>query len=213
MERVLAGLYGFNARFVGRLVTLGVTVGVTFQSYFWLNDHLPPRVELLTPLDTAIPFLPWTYAVYLSFFALPAAAAWWLEAREYVRMLGAVLVINAVCYLGFVLFTAHYPRPPLEGLPPGVWREQFTRLWGSDKPGNTFPSLHVAITWFCALRLRHLPGGVLWRVWAALICLSTLTVKQHFVADVLGGLGVALAVNALMFRQARPSASPVEARS
>ena len=214
--RAMAWLYRFNEPFMGRVVTTGVTIAATFQPYFWLNDHLPPRFDFLTPLDTAIPFLPWTYAVYCSFFALLLGAAWCLEAREYLRMLAAVLVANAVCYLGFFLFTAHYPRPPVDSIPPGFWREQFATMRASDNAGNTFPSIHVATTWLGALRLRHRRGGVLWLVWAGLICLSTLTVKQHFIVDVLGGLAVAGGVHALLFRRAVPSASvsaTVEARS
>jgi membrane-associated phospholipid phosphatase len=207
VARTMAGLYRFNERFAGRLVTTGVTIAVTFQPYFWLNDHLPSRFDFLTPLDTAIPFLPWTYGIYCSFFLLLLGAAWCLDSREYLRMLAAVLVANAVCYLGFCLFTAHYPRPPVERIPPGFWREQFARMRASDNAGNTFPSIHVATTWLGALRLRHQRGGVLWLTWAGLICLSTLTVKQHFVVDVLGGLAVAGAVHALCFRRARASAS------
>lgn len=75
-------------------------------------------------------------------------------------------------------------------------------MWGQDKPGNTFPSLHVATTVLGALRLRHRRGGALWLLWAALISVSTLTVKQHFLVDVLGGLAVAFAVHAVVFRKA-----------
>jgi membrane-associated phospholipid phosphatase len=190
-----------NRHFVGRLITTVAVIAGTFQIYWWLNDHLPPRYDFMTPLDAAIPFLPWTHAIYTSFFLLLLVAAWQLDGREYVRMLGAVLVVNAVCYLGFILFTAHYPRPDVESIASPYWREEFRWMWGQDKPGNTFPSLHVATTVLGALRLRHRRGGALWRVWAALICVSTLTVKQHFLADVLGGLAVAFAVHAVVFRK------------
>ena len=88
-------LYQLNGHFAGRLLTTLVTIGATLQSYFWLNNHLPSRFDFSTPLDAAIPFLPWTYGVYVSFFALLLATAWLLEAREFLRMLAAVLVVNA----------------------------------------------------------------------------------------------------------------------
>jgi membrane-associated phospholipid phosphatase len=194
-------LLWLNRHFAGRLLTTVAVVGGTFQSYWWLNGHLSPRYDFLTPLDVAIPFLPWTHAVYTSFFVLLLAAAWQLDGREYVRMLGAVLVVNAVCYLGFILFTSHYPRPDVESIASPYWREQFRLMWSQDKPGNTFPSLHVATTVLGTLRLRLRRGGTLWVVWATLICVSTLTVKQHFLVDVLGGLAVAFAVHAVVFRK------------
>ncbi|ATB27585.1 hypothetical protein MEBOL_001029 [Melittangium boletus DSM 14713] len=216
--RVMAWLYRLNGHFAGRLLTTGVAIAATFQPYFWINDTLPPRFDFLTSLDTAIPFLPWTYALYSSFFALLLGAAWLLDGHEYLRMLGAVLLANAVCYLGFILFTAHYPRPPLDSIPPGFWREQFRRMHASDNAGNTFPSIHVATTMLGALRLRHHRGGALWMLWAVLISLSTLTVKQHFLVDVLGGLAVAWGVHAVWFRRKASAparlepAPPVEVR-
>jgi membrane-associated phospholipid phosphatase len=209
--RGIAWLYRLNGHFAGRLLTTGVAIAVTFQPYFWLNDTLPPRFDFLTPLDVAIPFLPWTYAIYSSFFALLLGAAWLLDAREYLRMLAAVLLANAVCYLGFLLFTAHYPRPPLESIPPGFWREQFRQMHASDNAGNTFPSIHVATTMLGALRLRHHRGGALWMLWACLISLSTLTVKQHYLVDVLGGFAVAWAIHAWMFRRTGQPVAPVAA--
>jgi membrane-associated phospholipid phosphatase len=207
--RAVALLYRLNEHFAGRLLTTVVAIVTTFQSYFWINDTFPSRFDLLTPLDEAIPFLPWTYAVYTSFFALLLGAAWLLEAREYLRMLAAVLLANGVCYLGFMLFTAHYPRPPLESIPPGFWREQFRLMYGSDQAGNTFPSIHVATTMLGALRLRHRRGGALWMLWALLISLSTLTVKQHFIVDVLGGFAVAWAIHAVMFRRTSEAPAPL----
>jgi membrane-associated phospholipid phosphatase len=208
-------LWRLNAHFAGRLFTTGVVIAGTFQVYWWLNAHLTPRYDFFTPLDAAIPFLPWTHTVYVSFFFLLLVAAWQLDGPEYVRMLGAVLVVNAVCYLGFILFTAHYPRPPLEAIAPGYWREEYRWMWSQDKPGNTFPSLHVAITVLGALRLRYRRGGRWWLAWAFLICVSTLTVKQHFIVDVLGGIAVALAIHAVVFRKAdvlAPAAAQAEAR-
>jgi len=194
-------LLRLNRHFAGRLATtVGVLMG-TFQGYWWLNANLPPRFDLALPVDAAIPFLPWTYAVYTSFFVFPLVAAWALEAEEYVRMLGAVLTVNAVCYLGFFLFTSHFPRPPVEAIESPYWREQFRVMWSQDLPGNTFPSLHVAVTGLGALRLRHRRAGALWLAWAGLISLSTLTVKQHFVVDVAGGVVVALAAHAVFFRR------------
>jgi membrane-associated phospholipid phosphatase len=59
-----------------------------------------------------------------------------------------------------------------------------------DRPVNCVPSLHVANACVCALALQR--EGSTWHygapVWLALIMLSTLTTKQHFVIDVLAGV-------------------------
>ncbi|HYH94491.1 phosphatase PAP2 family protein [Hyalangium sp.] len=197
---------------VGRLVSAGVVIAAGIRCYAWLNRSLPPRFDFTTPLDTAIPFLPWTFPAYWSFFVLLLVVAWQLHPSEYSRGLRAVLWVLAVCFTGFILFTAHYPRPDVESIASPFWREEFRWLWSKDLPGNTFPSVHVAITVLGLLRLWRRRGRVLWAVWATLICLSTLTVKQHFVVDVLGGLVVGLAVHAWVFRGLASSASDPGAR-
>jgi len=186
---------------IGRLVSALAIIVVGLRCYGWLNRYLPPRFDFTTPLDTAIPFLPWTYHLYWSFFLLLLVAAWQLQPGEYARGLRAVLWIFALCFTGFILFTAHYPRPDVESIASPFWREEFRWMWHEDKPGNTFPSLHVAVTVLGTLRLWRRGRSGLWLVWATLICLSTLTVKQHFVVDVLGGAVVGLAVHAWVFRE------------
>jgi membrane-associated phospholipid phosphatase len=193
-----------NQHGTGRLVSALVVIAAGIRLYAWLNHYLPPRFDFSTPLDAAIPFLPWTFPIYWSFFLLLLVAAWRLRPEEYERSVRAVLWMMAVCFVGFGLFTAHYPRPDVQSIASGFWREVFRWLWSKDRPGNTFPSLHVAITVLGALRLRRGGQGLLWLAWATLICLSTLTVKQHFVVDVLGGLAVGLAVHARVFRELAP---------
>jgi membrane-associated phospholipid phosphatase len=77
-----------------------------------------------------------------------------------------------------------------------------------DVRTNWFPSLHVALA---TLATRAVPVGR-WRriavLWAAAICLSTLTTRQHVFVDVVGGLALAGATWAIAARlpvAARPS--------
>lgn len=186
-----------NSHFLGRILTTLVVGGGTMVIYWALNDHLSPRYDLSTPLDRAIPFLPWTIVIYFSFYLLLLVAAWVSEAEEFVRLFVALLAANLCCYLGFVAFTAHYPRPALAEITP-LWRPVYANMYGSDAPGNTFPSIHVASTMIVGLRLgrRHLG----WMIWAVAIAVSTLTVKQHFLVDVVAGVGVAAAALKFSFR-------------
>ena len=72
-----------------------------------------------------------------------------------------------------------------------------------DRPGNVFPSLHVAQTSTLAFILyRDRPRlGAFTIFIAALLALSTLTTKQHFIADVISGYALAFAARA--YRAAR----------
>ncbi len=66
-----------------------------------------------------------------------------------------------------------------------------------DPPFNTWPSLHVAFSGLVTLVVarwleRRRSVVLLWVCWAA-ISISTLTVKQHFIWDVITGTLLALA--------------------
>src|SRR6185436_12742076 len=84
---------------------------------------------------------------------------------------------------------AEYPRPLV--LPPFRGLSEAFMHWVQtvDAPGNVFPSLHVAHTTmlsFLLIRDRPRVGRVAF-VMAQMLAISTLTTKQHFIADVLSG--------------------------
>ena len=183
----------------GRMLTSTALFGLTMVVYQHLNRTLVPRIDLMTWVDEAIPFWPWTLVIYNTHGPIMLAAAVVIRARDFSRLLLAMLATNFLCYLGFILWTAHFPRPDVSALGP-PWGDWMRSMYGMDPPGNTFPSIHVATTVLLVLRMRFQRGGWWWVAWGALICLSTMTVKQHFIADVLGGIALALGVYFLAYR-------------
>jgi len=207
----ITALGRLNAHFVGRVLTAAVIIVALLLPYWWINQNTRPRIDLMTPLDAAIPFLPWTLPIYESFYALILAAAWVCRAEEFLSTLKALVVGNLIAYACFFTLTAHYPRPDPAVISSPWLRSGFEALFSADAPGNTFPSLHVAVTWLLTLRMRRRRWGGLWLVWGGLVALSTLTVKQHFIADVVGGIALATALNAWMLSP-RSVASPARGR-
>ena len=70
---------------------------------------------------------------------------------------------------------------------------------------DMFPSFHCLISVYCYLGVRRQPAIKKWYrvyslVMAILICLSTLLIKQHYVLDVVGGVGLALISYAIVQR-------------
>jgi membrane-associated phospholipid phosphatase len=186
-------LLGWNRSFGGRLFTTGLLIGLTMPVYMWINHTVAPRFDLGLPVDASIPFLPWTIFVYLSFYLLLLTAAALSTPRDYSRIQKTVLAANFICYAGFFLVPAHYPRPlpqtagALEGI--------YTWLYSNDAPGNTFPSIHAAASLCVGFGMKQWPFAL----WGLAVAVSILTVKQHFVLDLLGGALVA-AFSAWMVR-------------
>lgn len=178
-------LENWNHSFIGRVATTVVLIGITMPLYMWINHSLSPRFDLSISLDATIPFLPWTIFLYLSFYLMLLVAAGVCAAPEYGRIQKSVLLANFLCYAGFFFFPSHYPRPlPMDA---GGLRDFYGWLYANDAPGNTFPSIHAAASLCTGFSMRKIG----WKIWGAGIAISILTVKQHFIVDLIGGAAVA----------------------
>jgi membrane-associated phospholipid phosphatase len=165
------------------------------QSLFYFgigNLDLHRSTELLrTRLDDAIPFWPWTSWCYLPFYAATfiMAISGFRHRALFNRTARSVLLVMFVGALCHVLIGAEYPRPILH--PPFANISEIFMAWvqSVDRPGNVFPSLHVAhTTMLSVLLIRDRPRlGRVALVMATMLALSTLTTKQHFIADVISG--------------------------
>jgi membrane-associated phospholipid phosphatase len=166
---------------------------VSFVAVFYV---VPMHVRLVQPVqvaptavDRAIPFLEWTIWIYVSYFLflfVPFAVC-----RDEARVTRALYALALNSVLAGVVFLA-WPtqltaqQPAGGGLTGLLWQALLT----VDRPVNCVPSLHVANACVCAFAVQH--EGRTWRsvapVWLALIVLSTLTTKQHFVIDIAAGV-------------------------
>jgi len=173
------------------------------------NARFERSTELLrTRLDDAIPFIPATAWFYLPIYAgiFVVALACFRTRVHFDRALAGVGVILLAGLAGHRLVAAEYPRPLLH--PPYGGASEAFMAWvqGIDPPGNVFPSLHVAHTSSLALFLHHENPRLGWVVigLALLLAVSTLTTKQHFVADVLAGFALAALTRTLLLRGVAP---------
>lgn len=178
--------------------------------YFLIgNARFERSTELLrTRLDDAIPFIPATAWFYLPIYAgiFVVALACFQTRVHFNRALAGVGVILLAGLAGHRLVAAEYPRPLLHA-PYGGPSEAFMAwVQGIDPPGNVFPSLHVAHTSSLALFLHHENPRLGWVViaLALLLAVSTLTTKQHFVADVVAGFALAALTRTLLLRGVAP---------
>ncbi len=187
--------------------TLGLLAGAIQSSLYFGIGHLELHrsTELLrTRLDDAIPFWTWTSWFYLPFYAaiFIIAIAGFRSRALFDRGLKAValvMFVGAICHL---TIGAEYPRPVLHPPYPDVSTAFMAWVQRIDRPGNVFPSLHVAQTSTLAFILyRDRPRlGLLTIVMGAILALSTLTTKQHFVADVISGYALTFIARAFAFR-------------
>lgn len=150
--------------------------------------------NLETSFDRAIPFVPWTVAIYFGCYLF------WIvnyilcvrQGRvEAYRFLSADFLAKCICLLFFLGLPTTNIRPEVTG--GTVWDAAMRFLYRVDAADNLFPSIHCLTSWMCYIGLRgrkRVP--LLYRAFscaaAIAVFISTLTTKQHVLVDVVGGV-------------------------
>jgi membrane-associated phospholipid phosphatase len=175
----------------------------------------PPQLLAGNAVDAAIPLLEHSVWIYASQFLLaPLGIVLARDDADRSRAFYAMLLATLLAAPLLVAWPTQIDRPQLHvGAPTAyVW----LLLYRVDVPTNCFPSLHVA--------LACISGTALWRrgwrlwgtVWPALICISTLTTKQHVTWDVAGGMLLAASawfLTPILVRHERATIQPDLART
>lgn len=176
-------------------ITVLAIIGIAYRLVSMLTIG-GSQIEILKiPADDWIPFAPWMVLFYVCvyLFWIPPILSSLVSYCEFKKILISATVSFAVMFLIYFIFPCSYPRPTL--LNPNGWAEELVAwLYMIDLPNNTFPSGHVtSVTMILSATFRkfHPAFAVLYFIWGALIILSTLLIKQHFIIDVAGGLMLA----------------------
>lgn len=167
--------------------------GISFQGTRLLTRS-GVHHHLALAADAAIPFLPWTIVIYLGclvywFFLYRRIA--FLPRERADRFYCSNLLGKAISLPIFILFPTAMARPEVTGTT--FWDSALRFLYAIDASDNLFPSIHCLIAWLCWAGVRgnkevSLPWRVSAAVMAVLVCLSTLTVRQHVLPDVFAGI-------------------------
>ena len=170
-------------------------------------------------LDAAIPFVPEMviFYVYL-FYPLVILTMLYFTFVEYEKgyALGwSLVLINAMAVLIYVIFpvSTYWWRQDLLANPSvgNFWADQVYSVYAGDTSFNCFPSLHAAVsticfyTWFQYSKIKpsSVTKGVMIAAFviAAGVILSTLFVKQHYIADEVAGIVLAGITGRLLFNK------------
>jgi membrane-associated phospholipid phosphatase len=204
---VLAALPGLIAFLAWR--TLVASTFVSLAPLYFVIALLTRSRPTHAPevaLDRALPLQPAWMLVYSSLYVfiilLPVLVV--RQPALFRRGLQGYLMVMLVAYAGFLLYPTAAPRPA-EVLGDGFAAWSLRLVYAIDPPYNCFPSLHVAYAYVSALTCYrvHRGVGVVAGLWAALIGVSTLYTKQHYVADVVVG-ALAAYVAYLLFLRGYP---------
>ncbi|HVZ19436.1 MAG TPA: phosphatase PAP2 family protein, partial [Vicinamibacterales bacterium] len=185
-----AALPGVLAYLAWRTVFASAVVAC-LPLYFVIGAGTPggPLHVPATFLDALIPLSPAWTLVYGSLYAMALLPLFVIrEGPLFRRVMQALLAVMWLAYAGFLLYPTVTPRPPmLTGRGFGTWALGI--VYSLDTRYNCFPCLHVAYSVVAALGCYRVNArvGIVATAWTALIAISTLYTKQHYVLDVVAG--------------------------
>lgn len=186
-------------------IPLGLSIACNTIAYYGSRLLTMNRMHhnLSGSLDEKIPFVPWTVAIYLGcyvFWGVNYVIGCRQNREKAFRFISADFFAKLICMLCFLIVPTTNTRPVIEGH--SIWEEWMRLLYRMDAADNLFPSIHCLTSWFCFIAVRENEKAAKWYqaasfLMAVSVCISTLTTKQHVLADVIAG--VALAEGSYLF--------------
>ena len=172
-----------------------ITVLVHFLIFFGTKPLTANAVHhsIPVPFENAIPFAPEWVTVYTAtfiFWLLGLAVCMTRERELCFRMFSGIYIAELICAVFFVAMPTVIVRPEATG---GVYYDRLlAQLYAADQPTNLFPSMHCMFAYmvFRGFMIAKLDKPVIIGsgLFAALVCASTVFVKQHFLLDTFAGI-------------------------
>ena len=196
------GIFGTGWRNAIISIVLAAAIYFTNEIYDLLN-HGPAVWILRTPIDDALPVVkpfvvPYVSLNYVVYFTL----IFFLLFKTKIFHSASLAMITAffVSYFFYFFFQTEVMRPVLTGT--DLFTRMIQNVYAGDNPFNDFPSLHTSISTLLAIHWYRFDrrAGIVAFIWAAFVVVSTVLIKQHYVADVVSGLVLAFGVSWLYNR-------------
>ncbi len=164
--------------------------------YMPLNHGLKQGVIFDSRWDAYIPLWPEWIVPYAICWPLWVACYGWaclrMEEKLYRSFIVASVLATVTAICTFTFYPTYVIRPVLVGQD---WATEWLRiLYARDGLFNAFPSGHVYLTTILALfwSLWYPRWRWAWIGFAAIVALSTLFTRQHYLPDLFGGVALAV---------------------
>lgn len=172
-------------------------------AYFLIGHYRIPVFDIRCSLDDYIPFNKYFVIPYCLWYFYVGATLFFLMIRskkEFLQFTSLLFGGTTICILIFLIFPSSVSfRPEINGT--DIFTKVIAFLFTMDRPTNVCPSIHVyaslathiaiqksGVLFQCrSLLIRHMIHGLSF-IFAILVCLSTVFLKQHSVIDGIAAL-------------------------
>lgn len=171
-----------------------LVIPILAKIYQLLNERPQKGVDISTPIDHAIPFLPIfiiPYILWYGYIFCYLVYFCFKDTTIYLKTLILIVAAEFICFIIFFFFQTTVPRPTIVGN--NLLTNLVQWIYTNDRPFNCFPSIHVLTTFAIMLaslliRNMHLINNLFIHITGGLIIISTLFVKQHVISDMMGSM-------------------------
>ena len=180
-------------------IPIFLTLSCNCLAYYGTRIFNEGRIHhnISNPFDDMIPIMSWMVIIYFGcyiFWIANYIFGCQQDEDEAFRFISADFLAKVVCLICFLLYPTTNTRPEIIGS--SVWDDLLRYLYQIDAADNLFPSIHCLTSWFCFIAVRKnksISKGykIASVIMALMVCVSTLTTKQHVYIDVIGGVGLA----------------------
>ena len=177
-----------------------------FCAKFLCMPYGPFNLETL--FDTKVPFLPGFIYIYVGSYLFWLISFIYIALKDKESFYGLAACITVTFFVSFLIFVfmpTTIVRPAAVGC--GFTQSLVEFIYNADSPPlNLFPSMHCLASWLCYIYMRRIktvpkPIKLICMIFAIAVFASTQFVKQHYIADVFGGVILAEA-GAIFVRKA-----------
>ncbi len=180
-----------------------IGVSLLYLPVATLSMQLHTPITLATPLDLQIPLFPPAIIIYwyifytFIFFGYLYFAFIKIEFRNTVVI--ATVLVSMVAYIIYLILPVIGPERIVTGT--DFFSEQIRLLYNTDTHVNCFPSLHGSyslLTAYSLWKAKKEYGYIAWPT-AIAVQVSTLLVRQHWIADQIAAAVITLIIAYLVF--------------
>ncbi len=187
---------------------------VYFALYF-LTENLIP-VENCAPvhmwLDDVIPFNEWFVLPYVFWYILIVISLGWFamyDVRSFKRLQTYIMITQACAMVVYILYPTRQDLRPEVFPRDNLLSDLIGLIYSFDTNTGVCPSLHVAYSiGIASVWVRQKGASPIWKAFVvvavAMICLSTMFIKQHSAVDFFAALPVCLLAEFLVFCKKTP---------
>jgi membrane-associated phospholipid phosphatase len=161
-----------------------------------LNQERGEVFIIKTCIDNFIPFNKYFIIPYIGWYlyvGIFVALVCILNEARYYKLIISICVGMGICYVIYYIFPTHVPRPII--LENDFFSNLVKCIYSRDNPYNCLPSIHVLNSMIvainvCAEEKMNSVFKIISSIIAILIILSTMFIKQHYIADAISSIAL-----------------------